>query len=45
MLINVSSSVIKIVTFELGLGQIQLLGKGGLGLMEKHSKALSWKRT
>lgn len=35
---KVSLSIIKIVTFELGLDQIAFLGKARLGLMEKHSQ-------
>lgn len=35
---KVSSNIIKIVTYELGFGEIEFLGKARLGLMEKHSQ-------
>lgn len=35
---KVNSGIIKIVTFELGLSQIEFLGKARIELMEKHSQ-------
>lgn len=35
---KVNSSIINIVTFELGLSQIEFLGKARIEQMEKHSQ-------